>query len=372
MRSLTLTVLAITVLLGCSQLDMRISSDGPAWGESYDRDQDATDHERRTERLAQVLATWNERAGSGPADYLIGRGDVLEVGIVSLASPGVLTTMRRTVLHGGDISLPLVASVSVAGLGERLAQERIAAAYADRYIRRPQVTVSVAEHRSVAVVVTGAVNKPGIYPLTTNSSTVLESLALAGGPSLAAGDEVLLIRSKRNEQDTRRDVDNKSQGDSAGTGKNATATAAREVISIDLKELIDEGNLLLNAVVTAGDIITVPSRATEYVYVLGYVRRPGAYKLEGGARVDAIRALALGGGLSGMARPKRSFLIRQTRYGQQTIPVDLTRIASGDLPPLYLRGGDMLVVCTNIWGKVSEIIRPGAVATVSANASVAP
>jgi protein involved in polysaccharide export with SLBB domain len=98
-------------------------------------------------------------------------------------------------------------------------------------------------------------------------------------------------------------------------------------VVIDLKHLVDDGNLLLNLEVRGGDIITVPPRSPDYVYVLGYVQRPGAYELKDGVRVDALRAVALAGGLSPAARAENSYLVRETAKGQLVVPVDLTKIA---------------------------------------------
>jgi protein involved in polysaccharide export with SLBB domain len=132
----------------------------------------------------------------------------------------------------------------------------------------------------------------------------------------------------------------------------------RKAVVIDLRQLVDEGNLELNAEVVGGDIITVPARAQEYVFVLGYVQKPGAYEIRDTMKVDALRAVALAGGLAPSARAENSVLIRETAEGQDVVPLDLTKMARGVRPPLYIEPGDTLVVGSSFFGRLSEFVRP--------------
>ena len=341
MRGISVVATVVLACVGCSHLDLDVASDQPEWGESYVA-AEKSPARLRSERIARVLVAARAQPPREAQDYVVGASDVLQIGVFALEEPGTTTTLTCTVGHDGKIALPWVESVRVQGLTARQAAEAVRAAYDGKYLKNPQVTVTVTEHHSSVVIVTGAVNKPGVYPLEYNASTVLERLALAGGPTREAGDEVLLLRG----------------GD--------------EVIPIDLTELIDAGNLALNLPVGDGDILTVPPQVKQYIYVLGYVRRPGVYRLENGTRVDALRAVAFGGGVTATARAQNSYVIRQVATGQETIPVDLRKIGRGEAPPFYMRSGDTLVVGTSGWARFSEFFRPGMGASVSASASVLP
>ena len=341
MRGISVVATVVLACVGCSHLDLDVASDQPEWGESYVA-AEKSPARLRSERIARVLVAARAQPPREAQDYVVGASDVLQIGVFALEEPGTTTTLTCTVGHDGKIALPWVESVRVQGLTARQAAEAVRAAYDGKYLKNPQVTVTVAEHHSSVMIVTGAVNKPGVYPLKYNTSTVLGVLALAGGPTREAGDEVLLLRG----------------GD--------------EVIPIDLTELIDAGNLALNLQVGDGDILTVPPQVKQYIYVLGYVRRPGVYRLENSTRVDALRAVAFGGGLTGMSRAENSYLVRETPGGTETIPVDITKIAAGDLPPLYLRPGDALIVGTSAWQQMTAFMRPGMAANLSASASVVP
>lgn len=332
--------------------------------------------QRRMERLAQALAAWQAEAPREAPDYLIGPGDRLEVRIFALEAPNQTHLLKRTVSQDGYVTLPWVESVPAAGLSCRQLEGSIGAAYAGRYLKDPQVAVTVSEYRSCAVVVTGAVRRAGVYYLSTNRSTVLAVLAEAGGLRDDAGDELLVVRSgapgapgsqagpttpmggQGAEAVVELVVGEGVSAPSAGVSALTLSGVEARTVTIDLEQLLDEGNLLLNLEVCSGDVITVPPRVERYVYVLGYVQRPGAFKMQDGVRVNALRAVALAGGLTETARAENSFLVRETAAGQRVVPVDLTKIARGVRPPLYLESGDTLVVGSSFMAKLTEFVRP--------------
>ena len=310
--------------------------------------------QQRLERLAQALAAWQAAAPAEAADYLIGPGDELEVSVVALEVATRTTLLERTVSQDGLIALPWVGEVRAAGVSCRELEGSIQAAYAAGYLKDPQVAVTVSEYRSASVVVTGAVHTPGVYYLTTNRSTVLALLAQAGGLTGRAGEELLVVRSggAPGAQVAANPVG------AEGSGGVVELGGDRPTVVIDLEELVEEGNLSLNLPVCPGDVLTVPPRAERYVYVLGYVRRPGAFVLREGVRVDALRAVALAGGLTETARAENSLLIREQVEGQQVVPMDLTKMARGVRPPVYLESGDTLVVGSSFVAKLTEFVRP--------------
>ena len=79
----------------------------------------------------------------------------------------------------GAISLPLLNEIAAAGLTPSQLRERIAAD-AKRFMQDPNPTVIVREIHSRRVFITGAVEKPGVYPLNT-PMTVLQLIATASG-----------------------------------------------------------------------------------------------------------------------------------------------------------------------------------------------
>jgi polysaccharide export outer membrane protein len=309
---------------------------------------------RRRERLAEVLSEWQTREQQGMGDYRLGPGDVITVSIFALENPDTASDFERTVSRDGTISLPYVDEVAAAGLSLRDLEDALKDAYGGRYLKHPQVTVNIGQYRSVAIVLTGAVNKPGVYYLEKNSSSILEMLAQAGGLKEEAADELLLIRGSGSDETKRiglRDgLGEKSDGAVGGEEK--------AVERIDLAALIDDGDLRLNKTVGSGDILAVRPRTKSYIYVLGYVQRPGSFELKESQSLDAVRAVAMAGGLTQSARAQNSFLIRETPEGQQVVKLDITKMARGSEPLTYMQPGDTLVVGSGFFARLAEFVRP--------------
>ena len=130
-----------------------------------------------------------------------------------------------------------------------------------------------------------------------------------------------------------------------------------EMISVDLDRLLDTGDIRHNAVVLAGDVISVPPARKEYVYVLGFVQRPGKIEIPGEERVDAIQAVAMAGGLGPAARAENSTLIAIQNGRRKNTSVNLARISRGKAPPVYMQPGDTLIVGSSTFAKIAEFIR---------------
>lgn len=125
-----------------------------------------------------------------PRQYRIGEEDLLEIKVFGVEQ---LTSTVR-VNPRGQITLPLIGAVHVAGLTAQAAEALIAAKLGESYLQNPQVSLFIKEFTTQRVTVEGAVVRPGVYPLKGHSS-LLTSLALAGGPArMSETSQVLLFR----------------------------------------------------------------------------------------------------------------------------------------------------------------------------------
>ena len=126
----------------------------------------------------------------GTKDYRIGPEDLIEIQVFGVDQ---LTRTVR-VNSRGNISLPLIGNVQVGGLTGSEAEAVIVSKLSESYLQDPQVSLFIKEYTSQRVVVEGAVNKPGVYPLR-GSTSLLQTLAMAGGQgSLSEMTEVMLFR----------------------------------------------------------------------------------------------------------------------------------------------------------------------------------
>ena len=122
------------------------------------------------------------------AEYRVNVGDVLEVAVAGVPE----LRQRAPVQVDGNISLPLVGMVPVAGLPLQEIRTKVGAALTSKVFRQrtvdgrevvvvidaDQVTAIVAEYRPVYV--NGDVSKPGEYPYRP-ASTARQLIAMAGG-----------------------------------------------------------------------------------------------------------------------------------------------------------------------------------------------
>jgi polysaccharide export outer membrane protein len=110
--------------------------------------------------------------------------------------PDVKTTQRLS--SKGEMTLPLIGAVPIAGMSLREAEQTIRERYAQGgYYTDPQVILSVAEYGAHFVKVLGQVNRPDRIELPIEASSIglVEAITQAGGfTRLARTDAVQITR----------------------------------------------------------------------------------------------------------------------------------------------------------------------------------
>jgi polysaccharide biosynthesis/export protein len=139
-------------------------------------------------------------AATKPHDdsFVIGNDDVLAINVWK--EPDVSRSIP--VRSDGRISLPLAGEIQAAGRTP-LALEREIADKLKNFISEPEVTVMVQQINSQKFNILGQVMKPGSFTLT-NSATVLDGIALAGGfRDFAKKKSVYILRQNADGTQTR-------------------------------------------------------------------------------------------------------------------------------------------------------------------------
>jgi len=116
------------------------------------------------------------RAASFGGDYRIATGDTLAVTVFQVEA---LSKEYRVDL-AGNVSVPLIGDVAAVGRTTTELRQEIATRLGARYLRNPNVTVSVKESVSNNVTVEGGVRRPGLFPIN-GPMTLIQSVAVAGG-----------------------------------------------------------------------------------------------------------------------------------------------------------------------------------------------
>ena len=248
----------------------------------------------------------------------IGPNDLIAVSVYDAPE------LTRTVRVGADglVRLPILKrQIKADGLMPGELESAIANALrAEQILIDPFVTVTIAEYNSRPISVAGAVRQPLTFQ-ANNPVTLLEAITRAGGLSPEAGAEILVSHPK-------------TASDSAGPPL---------VQRIPVKGLIDSANPALNLRLTGGEEVRVPEVGK--FFVLGNVRRPGAFPMQGNTEISVLKALASAEGLSPLASKEAYIYRREGAAGSKNeIPVPLKKILDRKAPDMPLMADDILYV----------------------------
>ena len=167
-----------------------------------------------------------DTARPGAHDYLIGADDVLTISFWREKDLSADVTVRPD----GKITLPLVNDIDAAGLSTDQLRARLAVE-AKKYLDEPNPTVVVKQINSKKVFITGLIEKPGSYSLTS-PMTVLQLIAMAGGlKEYANGKDIVIMR---------------------------TIAGRPTGFSFNFKEVAARRNLKSNIELQPGDTVVVP------------------------------------------------------------------------------------------------------------------
>lgn len=179
--------------------------------------------------------------------YRIGIGDVLQVTVwdhpeltIPAGSERSSQESGNVVNENGDIYYPYIGYVNVAGKTTQQVREEVADRLSD-FLEAPQVDVSVAAFRSQRIYVSGAVETPGVYPLTNIPTRLVDAISQAGGL------------------------------DENGDWRHVVLTRDGRDYSLSLKDVFEKGNKQHNVLLQSGDVINVPLGNDRKVFVLGEV-----------------------------------------------------------------------------------------------------
>lgn len=258
----------------------------------------------------EEVEEFSEGAGD---EYRLGPGDKFAFivrGRPDISLPSV------TVSPDHEIAVPLAGILRVENRTLKDITDQIRTSL-ERYYSQPDVTLVMQEYNNNKVFVLGRVARPGAVNFQ-GRGTLLEALSLAGGLPV----------------DTQRSF----------LSRCMIVRGKELVLWIDLQDLLENGNLALNARLKNGDFIFIPHGDDRVAYVMGQVLSPGVLMLR--SQMTLLDAVMQSGGLSRDANPRSVFLVRATDGQGVVRKIDLSdMLQRGDMREnTVLRDGDIVYV----------------------------
>jgi polysaccharide export outer membrane protein len=313
------------------------------------------------------------------ASFPLGPGDVINLSVPEVEE---LQKQELRVSPDGTISLPLIGTMEVAGMGEndlRNAMSRRLAVY----MKVPRVELFVERYQARDVAVIGAVQKPGLYDLRNSNQSILDMIGLAGGMTTEAAQKVIFL--PRNYDQARADASQAGLSTDAGMASQVrpandvaaanfdqqNASDSQEISHSSRSQPVPETVSKLPSEVDAeshrwivldssepgsracldfptrpGDVVIVPIAGQ--VMVQGWVKSPGAFKITPGMTILGSVSAAGGAMFSWSAK-----LLRTDAEGRQTTTeFDLGALAKGEGSDIAVQSGDVVVVERSAIGAV--------------------
>ncbi|MFN7933637.1 MAG: polysaccharide biosynthesis/export family protein [Bryobacteraceae bacterium] len=262
-----------------------------------------------------------EVGGANLPAQRIGANDLVAVSVYD--SPELTRTVR--VSADGFVRLPMLKAPIQAG--GRMPSE-LETAIADALIQEniliaPVVTVTMVEYHSRPINVVGSVKRPLTFQ-AVGGATLLDAITRAEGLAADAGPEILVSRTQAGEN----------------------GTPATIIQRIPVKGLIDEADPELNVRLYGGEEIRVPEVGK--IFVVGNVRRPGAYPVQDSAGTSVLKLLALSEGLLPYTA-KQAFIYRKEAVSgsKNEIAIEISRIIDRKSPDVPLQANDILYIPDN-------------------------
>lgn len=281
--------------------------------------------------------------------YRVGPGDVVLISVYGLDATTTLTPIQVRIDKEGQLELPAVGKIPVAGKDILEVEQQVREALIPRVFQDVVINVTLIEPEATRVLVYGAVVNPGLVSLRRTERNLLFALVNAGGVSQLASGRVVLRRLR----EPGREV---------------------ELNLLDPEEL--KAALALDPL-RDGDVISVEAATPNTVFVGGLVNAPRPQSYPPGTTINVLQAIAASGGLRTDVTPTEMTLIRRMPDGEDVqVKLDIDRVQKGLDPNLTLAAGDVLWVPDTVLTRVQDwinrnvFVRAGATATYNLNYSM--
>ena len=287
--------------------------------------------------------------------FTLGPGDRLELEVFGD------DTTRTTTFVGpdGKIYFYLLPGLDVGGL--TLAQTKaLLERELAKFIREePQLTLTLHAVESKRVWLLGRLTAPGVYPMS-GPMTLLEAVALAGGPARAAPAALVGGAGFT--------LNVSSAAEDVADLRRSFVIRGGQFLPVDFHRLLREGDATQNIYLQPDDFVYVPSTVAREAYVLGSVAQPRAIAFTD--QLTLVSAIAGAGGTIKGAYVSHVAIVRGSLTSPQIAIVDFHNILEGRTPDVLLEPHDIVYVPRtpySILTRYLDLILDTFVRTVAAN-----
>lgn len=252
--------------------------------------------EAQSEASAESLGLFGK-----PSAYKIGPGDVLQITVWDhpelAAAAGQVTQVNRPadavpgflVDEEGNVQFPYAGTLHVAGKDSAAVQRELHAKLSEVFLK-PEVTVRIASFRAAQVYIDGEVHTPGAQQINDIPMSLTEAINRAGGVT-----------------------------SNADTGR-VSLTRGGVTYPINVADLIAHGRNPSNIYLKNGDMLHIPSRDDNGIFLMGEVNHPATIMPMKDGRLTLSQAVSLAGSLNlNTADAAQLFVIRDARSAKPQI-----------------------------------------------------
>ncbi|HEX8852084.1 MAG TPA: polysaccharide biosynthesis/export family protein [Pyrinomonadaceae bacterium] len=268
---------------------------------------------------------------TGVRKYQLGPGDVLDLRV--FGEPQFSGTF--TVNDEGNLEVPFVDDPISAQCRTDVEIKKDVVKALEKYIKKPQVSLRVAEMRSrPPAVIFGAVRSPTPFQLNRRIR-LLDLMARTGGATEQAGGDIHVYHTEPLMCPTPEDLVEMAK-------QKAPENALQLPFTVYKISDVKEGKIEANPYIRPGDIIIVQEAAP--IYVTGAVVQPSNLYLRN--QMSLTRAIAQVGGLSKEAKPEKVRIIRtkDKALEPEIITVNFADIKKQKAPDIALQPYDIVEV----------------------------
>lgn len=274
---------------------------------------------------AATVATFEPVVINETRSVVLGANDSITI---NAPNADELTRTWR-ISSNGYLDLPMVGRMKAAGLTVDEFEEALTQKLG-KYVKVPTATVAVADLKSRPVTISGAVERGGVLQLT-GYKTLFDVVTSAGLKD--TGPKMTLTR--------RADM-----GKPELPNTELTGDAKFYVTVIDVQDVAQGRSEAARIEMRPFDVVSVPSRQARLVHIVGEVSKPGAVELVSSGTVSMTKLIAVAGGFTRSAAPRKVMIRRigPNNLSTETAIVDAKNIVTGKATDLELAEGDIVIV----------------------------